>query len=212
MNLPKKNNKHAQDFSPLSRGSHLAVCFGIIDLGLEKSKWNSTLSPKMMLCFEVQDEMVHFEGNLVPKLVTAKVTISTHEKSTLRAWLDAWVGTENKDFEGDWNIEDHCLGRPCILTIANDKLPDGRTFDRVTNVSALLPQMTAASPYNRLVCFSFPDYEPASLDQTTIKATIYEAQSLPEIFGIRRKVMESDTYKQFVEACESDIDDCLRKM
>ena len=85
------NPSEGGSFTPVPAGSHLAVCYRIIDLGTQKVVFQNEnkFLRKVMVSWELPDEKMD-DGR--PFVISKRYTWSMHEKATLRKHLEAWRG------------------------------------------------------------------------------------------------------------------------
>jgi len=138
------------EFELAPAGTHLAVCYRVIDLGTQKSTYNGKEKEqhKILISWELADEMMT-DGK--PFIIGQRYTWSMSEKATLRKHLESWRGAafQDKDFAGPpngFNIR-NILGKGCILTIAHKEEGD-RTYANITGIGKLMKGMTSPMPTN----------------------------------------------------------------
>ena len=130
------NPSEGGSFTPVPAGSHLAVCYRIIDLGTQKVVFQNEnkFLRKVMVSWELPDEKMD-DGR--PFVISKRYTWSMHEKATLRKHLEAWRGKgfSEEDF-GHFDIKD-ILGKGCVLSIVSES-KDGKTFANISSVGKLI--------------------------------------------------------------------------
>jgi len=166
MYMPPNNGG---DFTPPPAGTHLAVCYRLIDLGtqLQEYQGQTKTQRKIMLSWELSEERMD-DGK--PFMVSQRYTYSSHEKSTLRQHLEAWRGARFKDSDfgvGGFDIR-NILGKGCLLSIIHTE-KDGKTYANISSLSKLPKGMTAPSPENEIVYLS--------LEPGEFKREVFEALS-----------------------------------
>lgn len=174
MFMPKNEGA---DFAPPPAGTHVAVCYRLIDLGTQKTEYQGETKTqrKIMLSWELADELME-DGR--PFTVSKRYTLSSHEKSTLRAHLEAWRGKAFTEAELDptnpagFNIK-NILGKGCLLSVVHNT-KDGKTYANVGSLSKLIKGQVAPAPKNELVYFSLDDFDAATFDKLSdgLKQTI----------------------------------------
>lgn len=158
MGLTAKD-KGGRDFTPIPEDLHLAVCYGIWDLGTQFSeRWEKSVH-KVVIVWELPGCRGEFErdGKKVnlPRAINKRYRLSLHKKADLRRDLESWRGKGFTDEELKGFELKKLLGVPCQLTVKHNK--DG---DKVyANVTAIVkaPAGTKLNPENPLVFFSFED-------------------------------------------------------
>lgn len=135
MYLPKPSE--GGNFTPPPAGSHLAICYRVLDLGTQLTRYmgDQKIQHKIMLTWELPDEKME-DGQ--PFSISQRYTFSMHEKATLRKHLEAWRGKafEEGDFgPGGFHLS-KLLGVPCLLSVTHTE-KEGKTYANVASVSAL---------------------------------------------------------------------------
>ena len=79
------------NFEPAPAGTHVAICYRVIDLGTQESVYNGEKKSarKVLISWELPNEE---KADGKPFVISATYTWSMHEKSTLRKTLEAWRG------------------------------------------------------------------------------------------------------------------------
>lgn len=113
MGLITKNE--AGEKGVTSTVTHVARCYGIIDLGTQYSDKFGRWANKIMFQFELPADLTE-DGR--PSIISEKYTLSLNDKANLRKDLESWLGrpvtaTEKRDgFALGW-----MLGAACLLSI-----------------------------------------------------------------------------------------------
>ena len=173
----------AGSYTPPPAGSHVAICYRVIDLGTQKTEWQGKmkLQRKVMLSWELPDELME-DGR--PFTISQRYTFSSHEKSRFRHDLESWRGAPFKDSDfgpGGFHVG-KLLRVPCILTIVHES-KDGKTFANIKGVAKMPKGMTVAPLTNPETFFSLSDFSPDVFSklperlQETIKASPEYAQA-----------------------------------
>ena len=162
MYLPKSTD--SGDFVPAPSGTHLAICYRLIDLGTQKTEWSGEINykRKIMLSWELPHEPMQDDR---PISAHQRYTYSSHEKSRLRKDLEAWRGKAFRDEDfgpGGFDIK-NILGKGCYLSIVQTE-KDGRTYANINSVSALPKGTETPKPANPIVYFSLDEFDQAVFD------------------------------------------------
>ena len=176
-----------KEFQQLTPGTHLARCYSIVDLGVQRGEYQGspTVRNQIVVRWEVPGETIEIDGEAKPLTISRFYTNSLNEKSTLRHDLVAWRGREFTAEELMKFDLENILGKACLLTVAhNDK---GKA--RVLAVSGLAKGMTCPPQYNPSEVFWLDEWDQAKFD------------ALPE--GFQRIIKESDEYKARVAGKQS---------
>lgn len=161
MYMPPNNGG---DFTPPPAGTHLAVCYRVIDLGTQQVDWQGETKQqhKLMLSWELPDEKMD-DGR--PFSISQRYTFSSHEKARFRQDLEAWRGAKftEADLAGPPNgfHVRKLLGVPCLLTVVHN-VKQGKTYANISAVTKIMKGMQAPPLVNEKVYFSL---EPAEYSQ-----------------------------------------------
>ena len=108
------------DFQTTGEGVHLATCISVFDMGTQ-SGGKFGAKHKVYLCFELSDEPREFEGNAYNAKAFVEVTISMHEKSSLRKLVESWAGRKFTDEEAEAFDLLKLAGKPAnVMTVNNE--------------------------------------------------------------------------------------------
>ena len=157
-------------FEPVPEGCHLAVCYGVVDLGTHVSQFkddNGKLkeSRKALLMFELPDERINVDRDGIPvnlpRAISKQYTLSLHEKAALRKDLQAWRGQaftpeEKKAFD----IE-KLLGCQCQLKVVHQMSEDHqKTYANIASIMSVPKGVSKkGSPENLAISWSFDDWD-----------------------------------------------------
>lgn len=162
MKMPKNEGG---DFTPPPAGTHLAICYRVIDLGTQRVEYQGDvkLQRKVNISWELPEEAME-DGRLFT--VHKRYTLSSHEKATLRIDLEAWRGKAFTEAELDpenpegFDIR-NVLGKGCILTVVH-KETNGKVYANVSGVSKMMKGHTVGQPANPMAYLSL---EPDEFDR-----------------------------------------------
>lgn len=177
------------DFAPPPAGTHMAICYRVIDLGTQPVDWNGETKHqhKVLVSWELPDEKME-DGK--PFSIHQRYTFSSHEKSRFRQDLEAWRGAKftEADLAGPPNgfhIR-KILGVPCLLTVVHN-VKQAKTYANISAVSKLMKGMTAPALTNEKVYFSLEkeEYSQEVFDKLSsgLRAAIEKA---PEYIHLRQ--------------------------
>lgn len=131
MKLPQPSEGGNRE--PIPAGTYLGLCYRFIDLGTQKTEFQGQVkhTRRVMISWILPDELMS-DGK--PFSAHKQYAWSMHEKATLRHDLESWRGMAftAEDF-GKFDTK-NLLGKPCMLTITEEKKPDGRIFSNVSSV------------------------------------------------------------------------------
>lgn len=183
-------SSEAREFERAPEGTHIAVCYSIVDLGIHKTGFtddhgNEKEAHKIRIAWELHgDGCVMTEGQNagLPFSASKMYTASLHEKAILRQDLESWRGRAftDKQLQG-FKLND-LLGKPCFITLVHvTKTVEGkeRTYVNVKGVMALPKGTSVPELVNAPLLFDLDNY------------TEQEANGLPE--WLRNKINFGDS-------------------
>lgn len=158
MHLPSNSGG---DFTPPPAGTHLSICYRVIDLGTQQVDWQGQTKRqhKIMLSWEIPDEKME-DGR--PFTISQRYTFSSSDKSTFRQHLEAWRGAPFKDSDfgpGGFDVR-NLIGKACLLTIVH-KHDNGKVYANIASVSKPMKGMTVPPLTNETVYFSLSTFDSA---------------------------------------------------
>lgn len=138
MYLPKPNET---EFELPPAGTHLAVCYRVIDLGTQSGTYmgKPKISHKILVSWELPDELMK-DGR--PFTISQRYTWSMSEKATLRKHLESWRGasfTEADFGPQGFNIK-NIIGKGCVLTITHETKGE-KTFANISAIGKMMKGM-----------------------------------------------------------------------
>ena len=156
-------------------GPTAARCCRLIDLGTQQgayqgeTKWQR----KILLTWELAE----LRNDGTPFQVSRRFGLSLHEKSSLRAFLEAWRGKAFtvKELLG-FDLR-RLAGAPCLLNLVHAERA-GKQYANIASISPLPRQMTAPTLSAAPVVFDIddPDTHPALLVLSeSLQATIEQS-------------------------------------
>ena len=204
------NSGEKKDWEPVKAGSHVAICFAAIDLGMQKNTFaknedgRDAFKRELMLAFEITDDKKKLDdGKLVPKVLTKRMAFSVAQsrqgvKSTLRKILEAWLGfTDEKFFDG-FDLAEEVIGKPAIITVNHKPRKDGDgIFEEIATISGIVPGLPVPKMESTQISFAFPAVYGGDIIKMTAeerKAVIDAVEQLPTTYKMQSKVKESQTY------------------
>lgn len=145
MQLPQPNER---DFELPPAGTHLAVCYRVIDLGTQDSTYQGQAKRqhKIMVGWELPDEKMS-DGR--PFTIQQRYTWSMSEKAALRRDLESWRGkpfTEADFGENGFDIK-NIINVACLLTVMHTG-KNGKTYANISSIAKLMKGMESKPPVN----------------------------------------------------------------
>ena len=120
-------------------GTHVARCYGIIDLGTQYSEKFGNWARKVQFQWELPNELMD-DGR--PLAISKKYTLSLNEKASLKKDVESWLGrsiTEKEEKEGF--ALGSLLGAPCLLSVIHAE-SNNKTYANIAGVMSV-PKGTA---------------------------------------------------------------------
>lgn len=172
---------------PAPAGAHVARCYGVIDLGTHINPNNGKGMRKILLQFELPNELHTFreENGPEPFVVSREFGLSLSEKSHLRPFLEGWRGrpfTAEELAKFDVMV---LAGLPCFINIIHNTKGD-KTYANIASVMTVPKGMQVPAGINPVVTLSLnEDFSQQSFAK------------LPE--WIQKKIQESPEYKSIID-------------
>jgi hypothetical protein len=156
-------------------GTHLGICFRVIDLGTQHSEWEgeAKISNQVLISWELPGETME-DGR--PFAASRFYTNSLHEKAALRKDLASWRGRDFTEVELAGFDLGTIVGKPCLLSIVHNK--KGKA--KVAAVLAVPKGTTAPTLVNDTLAFFLDDWDEDAWEK------------LPK--GIKAIIQKSDEY------------------
>lgn len=182
MGLIISENGGGSNFSVLAEGSYAAVCYMLVDIGLQKNERYGNSSRKVVIGWEIADEYVEIDGEKKPRVFSARYTASLNEKSILRRDLAAWRGRDFTEEElAQFNLR-NIVGVPCLIQIIHKEGNNGKTYANLASIMKLPKGMMAPKLTLDTIVYDIDDNDPADVEK------------LPE--WIANQIKASESYQQ----------------
>lgn len=174
------------DFELPPAGTHLAVCYRVIDLGTQQGSYMGKPNEKhkVLVSWELPEEKMK-DGR--PFTISQRYTWSMSDKAILRKHLEAWRGKAFTDADfgpSGFNIK-NIIGVGCLLTITHtDK--EGKSYANISSIGKLMKGMQTPPLVNE-----------------TAYLWLHPDHWSPEVFhklsgGLQETIMKSPEYRQVV--------------
>jgi len=163
----------------LPAGNTHGVCYGIIDLGTQESKFGK----KHECCVLFETPSARYEdddGKDKPRGKNKWYSISLHEKSNMGKDLASWRGKPFTPEEKKGFDITHLIGANCLLNIQHQTGGDGNVRDNISSITPLMAGMNKRAPENKVINYSIADDG-------------FNFDGVPE--WAVKKIKESDEYK-----------------
>ena len=163
-------------FEKAPAGTHLGICFRVIDLGTQHKEWQGEerVVSQVLVSWELPAETMA-DGR--PFSVSRFYTNSLHEKSTMRKDLEAWRGRPFTEKELAGFDLSSILDAPAMISVIHTE--SGR--EQVHSVIAVPKGMPIPKRHNPLQAFFIDEWDDAVFAQ------------LPD--GIQKIIKASDEYE-----------------
>lgn len=152
-------DKGGGDFTPIPEDLHLAICYGIWDIGTQFSERFGKAIHKVVIVWEIPGVRGEFErdGKKVnlPRAISKRYTLSLHAKAELRKDLESWRGKKFSDEELKGFDIKRLLGVPCQLQVLHSKVQD-KVYANIAAITKA-PAGTKITPENPTKFFSFEE-------------------------------------------------------
>lgn len=139
---PSNNNNGAGQTVPA--GTHVARCYQIIHIGtiVDTYQGEEKLVNKVRIVFELPLETADFGKGEQPFSIGRDFTLSMHEKSGLRAFVQGWLGKAMSDAEANKFDIATLLDKECMLNVMHRTANTGRTYADIKGASPLVKGMS----------------------------------------------------------------------
>jgi len=166
-------------------GSYVARCYSMIHIGTINVEYQgqTKMLNKVRLTFELPTELRVFneEKGEQPMVKSKEFTLSMHEKSTLRQFLESWRGKGFTDEESKLFDITKLLGIDCMLSIIHKESKNGGNYADISSISRIPKGMKCPPQVNENFEFNFED-----------KFNIQVLESFPDF--IKDKIKSSQEY------------------
>jgi hypothetical protein len=195
------------DFKPIPEGSYIATCVRVIDMGTQITTFQGAdkLQRKVLIVWEVPDEMVEYEGEQRPALLMQRYTASLSDKATMRKHLEAWRGRRFTDDELKGFDLKNVLGKSCQVQVIHS---ENGAYANIAAIMALPKGTKAPDIYHPLVNFSLDEgeFSEGIYDGLSDKLKAQIATS-PEYKARTGQVVDRPGERPTEEFARADLDD-----
>jgi len=131
-------------------GTHVARCYQIIHIGTipDNFQGEDRLVDKVRLVFELPLETADFGKGEQPFSIGRDFTLSMHEKSGLRAFVQSWLGKAMSDAEASKFDIGTLLGKEAMVSVMHRTANTGRTYADLKGASPLAKGMSCPPQVN----------------------------------------------------------------
>jgi hypothetical protein len=156
--MPIAKESGLGDFKKVPEGVHIAICDMVVDLGMQRTKWQDEekVSHKIYIRWQIPSERVEYEVDGKkkegPMVIGSFFTLSLNRKSALRPILESWRGRAFTADELKGFDVAAVLGVACQLQVIHNVVGD-KTYANVRGVMPLPRGMEKPFPEGDLVGF-----------------------------------------------------------
>ena len=177
------SSKPAMNIKPVEAGTHMAVCYGLVDIGHQYNEKYKKSTHKVIVMFELLDETITTkDGNEINRTMSSRYTMSLSEKAVLYKDLISWRGQPFTDDElKGFNLR-NIVGAPCLLSVVRTER-NGTTYANISGIMKMPKSMSAAVvPTLDKIIFDLDESDLSKMDE------------LPK--WIQELIKASDEYKE----------------
>jgi len=156
--------KSGGDYTPAPAGTHLAICYGVIDLGTQEEVFEGKQkkSEKVRIVWELPNETTA-DGK--PMSIGTFYTVSLHEKAKLRKHLEAWRGKPFTEEELKGFKLTNIIGKACMLVVVHKPRANGDgVSDSVMSVSIPMKGLPVPAMTNKPLIFDIENFDKVVYD------------------------------------------------
>lgn len=181
--LPSQN-----DFELTPAGSHIAVCYRVVDLGtqLVEYKGDRKYQHKIMISWELPNElMTKGENAGKPFSIHKRYTYSSSDKGNLKKDLESWRGRPfSKEDFGKFDI-DVLVGKGCMIGIVHAE-GNGKTYANITSIMNIPKGTVTPELINPPIKFSLNSFNQEIYDglSENLRNTIAKSPEYAEAKGL----------------------------
>lgn len=168
MGMTAKEPKGGDNFEPIPKGVHQAICIGLFDLGTQHNPMFNKSAHKVMVMWEFPDHRINIakEGEPeeeMPMVLSKEYTLSLHKKANLRSDLEGWREREFTPEELDGFELKVLLGVNCMIQVFHKTKGEGedaRTYANVKSIMKLQKGTAKREPEHEPILFDLDEQQP----------------------------------------------------
>jgi hypothetical protein len=182
-------------------GTHVARCYQIIHIGtiVDTYQGEEKLVNKVRLVFELPLETADFGKGEQPFSIGRDFTLSMHEKSGLRAFVQSWLGKAMSDSDAAKFDIGTLLGKEAMVSVMHRTANTGRTYADLKGASPLAKGMACPPQVNAAFLL---DYDSQDFD--------LRFKMLPE--WLQNKVSSSAEFSQRLEKSADQMNNAKKML
>jgi len=186
-------------FEPIAEGTHLAVCNMLVDLGMQYSEKFGKSNRKVLIGWEIPDEVIEVDGEKHGRSISKRYTASLNEKSSLRKDLASWRG---RDFTAEelaaFDLK-NIVGTSCLINVIHKEGTNGKIYANIGGIMKLPKGMAKAMPSEPAIVFDLDNDPLDSIDnlpdwiaEEIKRSSTYEERAYAEIKPPIEDVLEEE--------------------
>ena len=186
-------------FEPIAEGTHLAVCNMLVDLGMQYSEKFGKSNRKVLIGWEIPDEVIEIDGEKHGRSISKRYTASLNEKSSLRKDLASWRG---RDFTAEELAAfdlNNIVGTSCLINVIHKEGTNGKIYANIGGIMKLPKGMPKAMPSEPAIVFDLDNDPLDSIDnlpdwiaEEIKRSSTYEERAYAEIKPPIEDVLEEE--------------------
>ncbi len=149
----------SKTFTPVPAGSHIGRCIHCISLGTQPAQPNFLPAFKVLLAWEIPDEIIINTATKEekPMLISKEFSLSLSKKANLRRDLEGWRGREFTADELKGFQVENVLDKTCMLNVIHKTSAGGNVYAVITGISALPKGVTCKPRVHDMIHFEVED-------------------------------------------------------
>jgi hypothetical protein len=171
-------------YTPMPSGNYVARCYSMIQIGTieEEYEGEKKMVSKVRLTFEFPTEQKVFneEKGEQPFVLSKDFTLSMHEKSSLRKFLESWRGKSFQENEAKSFDISVLINKTCMINVIHKETKNGVRAS-ISAVSAMPKGLQCPEQINPTQLLTFDNFD----------VKLFE--SLPDF--LKDKIKTSKEYK-----------------
>lgn len=195
-----------QQFENAPAGSHLGICYAVVDLGTQKFKsqmYGDEVCPGILFMYEIPYEKMQ-DGR--PFAINQRLKLKSGKNATYRKFLESWRGVPFADTDFGTFDAKRVLGKPAMLQIKHETSEKG-TYANISTIMQPMKGTTIPEIQNELLHFTFDQFEQAIYDKLPewVRALIALSPEYQEIKGVGKNLPPSDTANGAPQQLDDEI-------
>lgn len=148
------------NISPVPNGNHIAICYEMIEIGTVYNETHQKHEKKVRIGWELCLEKKQFKPDepAKPYVINREFTLSMHEKSTLRQFLESWRGKKFTDDESRAFDVTVLLGKPCLLNVVHSE-SNNKVYSNVSGITSVPKGTTIPTQVNQSRLLSYDNFD-----------------------------------------------------